>query len=103
MSIRATLLLLTLLVVLLPLGVAAASWWGLERLDREIEHISEEYEEARTLAGVETELRIGIALLGSASLPTADGPRQHFAAAEVASLLLGGTGDLDLKQRAPVW
>lgn len=86
MSIRATLLLFTLLVVLLPLGVAFTSWQGLERMDAEIAQISEEYEEAKLLADAEAELSLGIARLrdGGDAVPQA---YRHLTAAE--SSLLG--------------
>ena len=85
MSIRATLLLFTLLVVLLPLGVAFTSWRGLERMDAEIARISEEYREAKVLADAEAELGLAAASLrdGGDSLPKAN---QHLAAAESALL-----------------
>lgn len=85
MSIRATLLLFTLLVVLLPLGVAFTSWRGLERMDAEIARISEEYEEAKVLADAEAELGLAAARLrdGRDALPQA---ALHLAAAESALL-----------------
>lgn len=85
MSIRATLLLFTLLVVMLPLGVAFTSWRGLARMDAEIAHISEEYEEAKVLADAEAELGLGMARLrdGGEAIPEA---HRHLAAAEAALL-----------------
>lgn len=85
MSIRATLLLFTLLVVLLPLGVAFTSWRGLERMDAEIAQISEEYEEAKVLANAEAELGLAAARLRDDGTAAADA-QKHLAAAESALL-----------------
>ncbi len=86
MSIRATLLLLTLLIVLVPLGVAFTCWRGLARIDAEIAQISEEYEEAAILASAEAELGLAANLLRAGGVAAADaGP--HLEAAE--STLLG--------------
>jgi signal transduction histidine kinase len=85
MSIRATLLLFTLLVVLLPLGVAFTSWHGLEKMDSEITRISEEYEEAKVLADAEAELSLAAAGFRDAGKQPAD-VAKHLAAAESALL-----------------
>ncbi len=85
MSIRATLLLFTLLVVLLPLAVAVTSWQGLERMDAEIAQISEEYEEAKVLADAEAALGLAMASLRDGVEATPEAHR-HLAAAESALL-----------------
>jgi two-component system, NtrC family, sensor kinase len=86
MSIRATLLLLTLLIVLVPLGVAFTCWRGLARIDAEIAQISEEYAEATILADAEAELGLAANLLRAGG-SAASGARVHLEAAE--STLLG--------------
>lgn len=60
MSIRASLLLFTMLAVLVPLGVAFTSWRGLERMDAEIARISEEYGEIRRLESIEAAVALSL-------------------------------------------
>jgi hydrogenase maturation factor len=60
MSIRAILLLLTLLLVPLPIGVAAIAWRGLDRMDASVAGIAEEYSEVEALVDITSRLDVAV-------------------------------------------
>lgn len=87
MNVRATLLLLSILVILLPIGVGAVAWWGLDRMGREIAHLAEEYGEARTLSDAEARAMVATAAIRRSDTREAwEESRREFVAVE--SLLL---------------
>lgn len=87
MNIRSTLLPLAILVVLIPIGVGAVAWWGLDRMGRQIAHISEEYSEAQTLSDAEARAMVATASIRRSDSPEAwEEARREFVAVEALLL-----------------
>ena len=86
MSLRTSLFVTTIFIVLLPLSVTVATWYGLLRMDTEIERVAEEYEESRSLQPVEGNLSVALVVQKHASNVSAPDARAALARAEVSLL-----------------
>jgi len=63
MSIQTKLLISMILIVLLPLSVTIVTWRGLVQMDAAIQHVIEEFSEARSLQPVESDLDVALLAL----------------------------------------